>query len=1148
MPRLILYLLGTPQVEYDRAPAKVSQRKPLALAAYLAVTGRPHTRERLATLLWPDTDAGRAFAYLRNALWQLNQTPIGNWIEADLDSIALRQDGGIYVDVVAFNDQIAVSQRHEHASADVCRACVAALEAAADLYRGDFMAGFSLEDSAEFDEWQFFQAENLRMAAADVLAQLTHHFSQQPPQALGQALDYGRRWLALDATNEGAHREIMRLYALTDQRAAALRQYDACVRTLRDELGTVPARATVDLYQKIRAGKIAGEARAVVLPDVVIADAAALPDRHPELPTFPTPFVGRWEETAEVLRLLAQANCRLLSVVGPGGIGKTRLALEAARQAHDALGSRYPDGAVFVPLASTTSPEAAVEALTAALRLNQGGQPIQSLGATAIPRSASWSASRVLDYLRDKKMLVVLDNIEHLIQAPAANGSRQDMVAVVETLLDTAPGLTLLVTTRERLNLLSEWVFVLSGMTLPKGDVATLQEHGAIRLFIQSAQRAVVGFEPTAEELTSIARICRLVEGFPLAIELAAAWVRILPCHEIADEILSSYDFLSTSLRDVPLRHRSLRAIFEHSWTLLPAEQREALSRLAVLRGDFTREAGREIADASLATLSALIDRSLLQQLQGASSRGPCRYAMHDVLRQYAEAKLRASDDAYETVRKRHSRYYLGRLQQLWPDLIGKAQKTALDEIDLDLENTRTAWLWAVETKDIAALAQAILPLEHYCNLRGRVREAVELFEKAAEALQQPGESVPTPDYRALVGLLLVLTEVYATPAGNTDRGDLARRGLKWLEPLGSRAETAYANVFAADLSPWATQEETERHLRESLAFFETHGDVHGSANALRRLGAVLAERGDDYAEGEALLERSLGLYRQLGDESGTAQALTLLGLVDDCRGTLIRARQRYQEALTLYLTLDDPRRTIQSLLQIGDLARRIGDPAEAEVAFTDALERAQALGDRLAVARVYVELGILAYEAGDLISAQQYAEDELVLWQQLRLESASASAQQRMGDIALARGDLEDAYRWYAASLKTFADNMWAHLGAGRVADEKGDDALAIDHYRRAVRLVLQSRGLRFQPETPAALKALIGFARVQTRRGDFAEAAETLGTVLTDATLHRHMRAEAESLLAQLREALPADQLEVALAQGRQRSLDAVLESFVS
>jgi predicted ATPase len=388
-----------------------------------------------------------------------------------------------------------------------------------------------------------------------------------------------------------------------------------------------------------------------------------------------TRFVGRETERTEITRLLLDPACRLLTLLGPGGIGKTRLAIETASH----VGQIFPDGVHLVLLQPLASPDFILSTLANAIGF--------------LGRTGADVTDQLLDHLRDKAMLLVLDNYEHLL----------DGAPIASDILAAAPNVKLLVTSRERLNLREEWIYDVRGLAFPLSETENAIEHfEAVQLFSHSARRVDQHFQLTPANQPAVARICRLVEGMPLGIELASAWVRALPCQTIAGEIQQSLDILETPARNVPPRHRTMRAAFEPTWRRLSEAEQHVFMQLSVFRGGFAREAAAYIAGASRQMLAALIDRSLLRRASGD------RYDIHELLRQYAEELLRTSPQLHEDMLDRHRAYYMRFLAEREQEIafLGRP-KEAIEKMNRDLENVRRAWRRAVEQGCVEEIARA---------------------------------------------------------------------------------------------------------------------------------------------------------------------------------------------------------------------------------------------------------------------------------------------------------------------------------------------------------------------------------------------------------------------------------------------------------
>lgn len=563
--------------------------------------------------------------------------------------------------------------------------------------------------------------------------------------------------------------------------------------------------------------------------------------RHSNLPVPATPFVGREAELNELETILGDDAVRLLAVIGLGGMGKTRLVLEVASKLLHATNRtrRFAHGIYFVDLAPVTAAAHIVGAVAEAVGY-------------AFQQDARGAEQQLLDYLQEKNMLLILDNFEHVI-------SGRDFV---QAILQAAPAVKVLATSREKLNLSAETVFVLSGMSFPTWETpADALEYAAVKLFVQSARRVRRDFQLDAANLGYVARICRMVQGTPLGILLAAAWLETLTPREISDEISQSLDFLETEMHDLPERQRSLRAVFAYSWNLLSDEERLLFTRFSLFHGGFTRDAALQIAGTNLRALMLLVNKSLLRR---DSVSG--RYEVHELLRQYAEEKLKhsaAQDAAYDA----HSRYYLSWLAQLAPQLKGFGQLDALNLIDVDFENVRAAWIWAVGQRDAATVEAACEGLYLYLTFRNRLMDGEQLFGLARQVWRaadaEPG---------LLAGKMLVRFP---------QKPPLAqfRRGLEIAARHGDAFEIAFCQRL---IGHWLSHTEYNQAegiplLQASLHGYQALDDEFHAAQVLDDLGwshnLML-----DVAGQELLVQQSLDIRRRLGDKIGTANSLRAQG------------------------------------------------------------------------------------------------------------------------------------------------------------------------------------------------------------------------------------------------------------------------------
>ncbi|MGD9318296.1 MAG: BTAD domain-containing putative transcriptional regulator, partial [Anaerolineae bacterium] len=876
MPRLSIHLLGSFQVNLDGEPVTgFESDKVRALLAYLAVeVGGPHRREKLAGLCWPELPERSARNNLRVALANLRkllgdharaeaQGATPSFLRVSRQSIQINPEADVWLDATALTQRLETTGRP--------RRVVHRLAEAVELYRGGFLEGLSLPDSVALEEWALLEREHLQRQVVTGLRWLTGWHEARGEYR--QALHYARRQVWLEPWQEQGQRQVMRLLALTGQRNAALAQYQALRRTLADDLGVEPDDKTDVLYQRIRGGK-----------DVRLA----IQEWPHNLPTSLLPFVGREKELDEIYASLRAPGCRLLSLVGPGGSGKTRLALEAAS---DLLSSgalsgiesdssfQPADGIVFVPLARLGSTASITPTAAHALgfTFRDGLDPRQQL----------------LDHLRQKKMLLILDNFEHLLKG--ANW--------VVDLLRAAPDIRILITSRSRLNLQAEHPLAVAGLAIPgehvlaSGTLDRLRRYDSVELFCAGAMRAQPDFRLTTDNTVDVVRICRLLDGMPLGILLAASWMDSMTPAQIASEIGQSLDFLGSDWLDLPARQRSLRAVFDHSWTLLGEHEQEILRTLSVFRSGFTSGAVQAVAGASLRGLRRLVNHCLLHYAPSG------RYEIHELLRQYAAEKLEASGRA-DAASNAHSAYYTAALKQWGVDLKGPKQQEALADLEVEIENARTAWNWAAKNGKVARLAGALDGLCHFYEWQVRPEEGEAACRVAAQGLAATDESVTilSVDGQRLLARVLVWQGTFTYLLGRVDPArQLLCRGLALLKELDrkghdTRAEQAHALLQSGSATLDIDREEAKGYCERSLELYRVVGDRWGTAKVLGVLGSVRRRLGLYGTETKQLLEESLALYEALRDRRGIAQSRGTLANLLAFRWELEESARLYQE------------------------------------------------------------------------------------------------------------------------------------------------------------------------------------------------------------------------------------------------------------
>jgi predicted ATPase/tetratricopeptide (TPR) repeat protein len=627
------------------------------------------------------------------------------------------------------------------------------------------------------------------------------------------------------------------------------------------------------------------------------------------LPAQPTAFIGREEELAETKQLLT--NSRLLTLTGPGGIGKTRLALEVA---NDVL-EQFSDGAYFVNLAA----------------IREDGHIIQIV-ADAIEFPLSTQAEpedQLLRHLKNRQLLLVMDNFEHLL----------DGASLVSTILQAAAGVKVLATSREKLELQGETTYAVAGLSyLNAGQSDRLDGNDAIELFMQSARRAHPGFEPSAEDLEIATRICHMIQGMPLAIELATAWLDTLTLEEIADELQQSLDILSTEMRDVPDRHRSIRAAFDHSWSLINESEREVFRRLSVFRGGFARDAAHHVAGASLELLASLVGKSFVRHDPKLG-----RFEIHELMRQYAEERLEESYEGSLPAHEAHASYFASFMSSRWDHLRDGRQIAALEEIDADIENVRTAWRYCLEQMDASRLRMFIQSIRLLYTVRGWNYAGTELFSEAVEALDQ---SPDDEEAEALKALAMAYQGFFMAWLGLAEHGiELTRQGAAILRRLNRPVDLIFAlNGVTLSAQYLNLQDEDEQAAREMVQIAKDTNDKWLEAFSLFPLSTALVQK-QNFAEAGRFAEQCLAISEEIGDSIISSFALSALGAVAFNLSEYGKARDYWLRQFDESVHLSYRWAIENSSKYLGHVALAMNETEKAEAYFQESLRIAEEIG-----------------------------------------------------------------------------------------------------------------------------------------------------------------------------------------------------------
>ena len=922
---LKIELLGHFHLSYGGETVNtISAPKRQLLLAYLLLhPDAALSRRRLAVHFWPDSIGSQALTNLRKQLHHLRRElpQSDQFLQIDPHTVQWCADAPYSLDVDRFEEAIAQAAE----AGDDAATARARLEEAVAYYQGDLLPG-------SYAEWLYNRRARLRRQYLEALERLLVLLAEQ--SALAAAVRYGRRLLAEAPLRERAYRRLMRLHARQGDRARAVEVYQACVEVLQQKLNTLPSRATRRVYER----------------DVLKAE----PARH-NLPARPRPLIGRKQELAEIGARLGRSDCRLLTLVGPPGVGKSRLALAAAR---GAVG-RFLHGITFIPLAPLSAPGLLPATIADALGLKQASEATRA---------------QLLAYLEGREMLLLLDNFEHLMAA----------VDLLDEILSRAPGVQLLVTSRQRLNLQWEWLLVLDGLACPAGpETEEPRQFAAVQLFSHQARRLRPDAPLDEAELRCAAEICRLVAGNPLAILLATAAVGSRSCPEIAAQIRHNMATLKAPWHDVPERHRSLYAAVAHSWSLLSPAEQQVFAGLSVFRGGFREAAAQEVAGAAGPVLAALVEKSLLQHTHAE------RYDLHEMVRQFAAAKLGERTAAQAAVHEAYASYYAAFLQRMERQLRGEGQRQALQRVAEELDNVRLAWHRAVAEADAARIRQAGDGLFLFYEMQTRYREAREMFAAAAAALEEAGGK----EGEALA-LSLVYRGWFISYLGNVEKGTaLMRRGRALARKSGDGLHEAMAD-YGLGIAAYAggALVEAERLFRAALAFFREAGYRASSAHALNYCGSIAERRGEP-DRAEQLHKESLSLHEAVGDEWGIGRTFFHLGEVAAQRGDFQQAREWLDRSLEILRRFEDDRGVIFALILLAESRRQTGRVARAREAITEAVAVSVELGEKNLQVRSRRNLAEICLEMNETQQAKAQLQQALAL-------AADGAAQPRLADL----------------------------------------------------------------------------------------------------------------------------------------------------
>ena len=942
MARIEIQLFGLPTISVDGTPITLNRRKAICLLAYLVAAGVRQSREHLATLLWPDNDNTSALANLRHQLYILRRNIDDSLFSSSGAGIEIGDN--VASDIQEYESCIHAVDTCAHIELAQCDNCRLSISRAISIYQDDFLKGFTSSGSAEFDNWQSSSTESYRRSFIWLLSRLAYIHEQCGETE--RAIEVASRWQEIDFLDEGAHRALMRLYARAGRRSQALRQYEMCSSILRTEIGTEPDEETWRLFQTI-------QQKTQAMPALKASESHRITEATAKsslnnLPAQLTSLIGREKEIANISSLLSPKNERLLTLSGPAGVGKTRLALQVGLE----MLEEVEHGVFFVDLSVTNEPERVASIIAQTLDVREGMGENRPL------------AEILKDHLKSKLMLLILDNFEQVVEA----GS------FVAELLASSPELVIIVTSREPLRVRGEREFPVMPLSLPiKGNglsVEKITQYESARLFIDRAVAVKPDFSVTDENAQAVAEICIRLDGLPLAIELAAARIKILPPRALARRLTDRLRLLKGGARDLPARQRTLRSAIDWSYDLLDEDEKRLFVRLSVFSGGCTLEAAEAVCTIGdewdfdvINGLASLVDKSLVRQTD---TGGEPRFRMLETVGEYSRDKLEGTGYG-DTVRSNHAQYFLELAEEADPKLRGPDQMTWLDRLETEYANLGAAierhlkrdmtqealrmtgalyWFWyrfghftdgrkwakqalaqadkATPTRAHAGALNAQCYLE-FCAGRTNININVELYRKSVMLCRKVG------DKKELVFALSGLGLTESWKAGSYVGKPYVEESISIARDAADPWVIGYALWLSHVASVAGTVEEMylPKECEEAVVMFRKAGDFWGTGSALQELGDVY-ERNGEYGKARPLFEQSLEKTRAAKDRFQMHNVLRHLGQVCFNEKAYRQAAKYRKKALRIAYDLGSIRNLSWLIYQLGQIATVEGDHAKA--------------------------------------------------------------------------------------------------------------------------------------------------------------------------------------------------------------------------
>ncbi len=972
---LRLDLLGIPSASYKDTNGfnkkAIRLNNPSLLMLYLAYRNDWVSRSELAFLFRPDETELIALKHLR---LQLHRAKKLVWVD---DFVGLEPHN-----FVAEKDRIRFSINTD---IDDFKTAVAAedWQTAIELYSAPLFEGYSPADLPTYGAW--LELERSELESQYLLALQTHATNLEAQGDYQTSSELYAKQLAIDALAEEAVQAYMRTLYQLGSRDKALKAYDNFSKLLIEEFEVEPLEATQVLAKTIRNGESItgsieelGEDAKLTLKTII------------KLPKQATRFVGRVQELKHLSETLSDESCRLLTLIGLGGSGKTRLSIALAQQQHH----RFKDGIYFIALSKVNNSAAIITLLA------------QELNIKLSPRQDA--KVQVLKYIEDKEMLLVMDNFEHLLNSSEANLAMDAAVTAPELiaqLLEQSHNLKVLVSSRERLGLTGEWLVDVEGLAYPK-DVEAIAEgdelgnYEAIQLFMNSALRVAPRLSFTEQDFLDIVSICAQVEGLPLAIELAASWARIMPISRIKTELDKSYELLESDLLDLPEKHRNIKQIFDTTWQSLSDVKKTTLTKLSVFSGDFSLDAAEFVSGTHFSLLLSLVNESLLKRVP------PARFELHQLLKQYSSEVLLKSDTVVEDVKDKHAHFYSQVLKDSGLE-DGPKHREGLAQLRVDSANIESAWSHYSRLKDYTAL-NAIRPaMFYYFHGQALFSEGLELFSKTYTKLTAELPSTKNLDYIQLkCSLQVIRGRFYSHLVQPSESFPCYEEALALALDHDLQSIVAQCHDYMGEAKLHIGEVEIARnYLEKAYDYHKNTENWQAISYNQNALGNLLKRQGK-YAEAQQYFDTALKAALKLDDLMWQANITNNLANLTEVEGKYLEAESYYQHCLTVFDKLGYVLGIAGTKTNLGFVALRLGKTAEAKRLTTESLEMKRQIGNKASMGISLINLGEIALYSKDYGEAQNYLLEVLQIGHDNSLVPLVLEVLPVLADVYAAQGE----------------------------------------------------------------------------------------------------------------------------------------------